>query len=92
MLLAQVTASALTVAKRLWQAWVVIILLALGGRLLTGSSYRTLDMLNVLLLFLAIVALSISIALRLVLWLKDRKARNRNDAEHSEAHNSDANH
>lgn len=90
MLLTQVTASALTVAKRLWQAWVVILLLALGGKLITGNSYRTLDMLNALLLFLAILALLILIVLRLVLWLKDREARKRDDAEPSVAHNSDA--
>lgn len=89
MTLTQATAAASTIAKRLWQAWVVILLLALGTKLVSGNSHRTLDMLNVLILFLAILALLPLMVLRLALWTKDRKARTRDEAERSASHNSD---
>jgi lysylphosphatidylglycerol synthetase-like protein (DUF2156 family) len=89
MRLNQVTAFAFTIAKRLGQAWMAVLLLVLGGNIVAGKSYQTLDMLNAFLLSLAVLACITFAVLRLVLSFKNRKARRRGSAESSAAHSGD---
>jgi uncharacterized membrane protein YfcA len=86
----QATASAFTIAKRLGQAWIAVLLLVLGGNILAGKSYQALDMLNALLLFLAVLAFLTFLVLRFVLSLKDRKSRKRDGTESSATRRGDA--